>query len=54
MHESIFSGIYSHRYAIIHRKTDKKINSKSGFRKPDFGFKTENRISGFQLTTYMT
>src|SRR6218665_3269231 len=31
----------------------KKINSKFGFkkRKPDFGFKTENRISGFRLTS---
>jgi len=28
-------------------------NSKTGFqnRKPDFGFKTENRISGFRLTS---
>jgi len=31
----------------------KEINSKTGFQnqKPDFGFKTENRISGFQLTS---
>src|SRR6218665_3611434 len=34
-------------------KKNKKINSKFGFqkRKPDFGFKTENRISGFRLTS---
>src|SRR6218665_1714430 len=34
-------------------KKFKKINSKFGFqkRKPDFGFKTENRISGFRLTS---
>src|SRR6218665_2059808 len=34
-------------------KKIKKINSKFGFqkRKPDFGFKTENRISGFRLTS---
>src|SRR6218665_1894659 len=54
MHESIFSEIYSHLYAIFHRlKKYKKINSKFGFqkRKPDFGFKTENRISGFRLTS---
>src|SRR6218665_3217252 len=54
MHESIFSEIYSHLYAIFHRlKKYKKINSKLGFqkRKPDFGFKTENRISGFRLTS---
>ena len=51
MHESIFSGISSHRYAIIHRNNDEKINSKSGFqnRKPDFDFKTENRIFVFRL-----
>ena len=54
MHELIFSEIYSHLYAIFHRlKKYKKINSKFGFqkRKPDFGFKTENRISGFRLTS---
>ena len=54
MHESIFSGISSHRYTIFHRQNDKKlINSKSGFQnwKPDFGFKTENRISSFRLTS---
>src|SRR6218665_2336397 len=34
----------------------KKINLKSGFqnRKPDFGFKTKNRISGFRLTSLLS
>jgi len=33
-----------------------KINSKTGFqnRKPDFGFKAENRISGFRLTSLVS
>src|SRR6218665_490635 len=37
-------------------KKFKKINSKFGFekRKPDFGFKTENRISGFRLTSLIS
>jgi len=50
MHEFIFSGISVQHYAIFNRRNDfLKINSKTGFqnRKPDFGFKTENRISGF-------
>src|SRR6218665_18843 len=36
-------------------KKIKNKNSKFGFqkRKPDFGFKTENRISGFQLTSLL-
>src|SRR6218665_407861 len=36
-------------------KKFKKINSKFGFqkRKPYFGFKTENRISGFRLTSLL-
>jgi len=54
MHEFTFSGISSQRYAILDRKIDlKKINSKTDFqnRKPDFGFQTENRISGFRLTS---
>jgi len=54
MHEFISSGISPQRYAIFDRRNDfKKINSKTGFqnRKPDFGFQTENRISGFRLTS---
>jgi len=42
MHEFMFSGIASQRYAIFDRKIDFKKNVKTGFknRKPDFGFKT--------------
>src|SRR6218665_1243773 len=57
MHEFTFSGISSQRYAILDRKIDlKKINSKTDFqnRKPDFGFQTENRISGFRLTSLVS
>jgi len=53
MHEFIFSGISSQHYKIFDRKIFKQ-NSKAGFqnRKPaDFGFQTENRISGFRLTS---
>jgi len=41
MHESIFSGISSHRCAILHGQNDKK-HSKTGF---------ENRISVLNLKT---
>ena len=54
MHEFISSGISPQQYAIFDRKNYlKKINSKTGFQnqKPDFGFQTENRISGFRLTS---
>src|SRR6218665_3005190 len=53
MTEFIFSGISVQCYAIFYRKNDLQINSKTGFqkRKPDFGFKTENQISGFRLTS---
>ena len=53
MHEFILSGISSQCYKIFDMKIDFPKNSKTGFqnRNPDFGFQTENRISGFQLTS---
>src|SRR6218665_4142026 len=54
MHEFISSGISPQQYAIFDRKNYfKKKNLKTGFQnqKPDFGFQTENRISGFRLTS---
>jgi len=56
MHEFIFSGISSQQYAIFARKNNlKQINLKTGFKhkKPDFGFQTEIRISGFRLTSLL-
>jgi len=52
MNKFIFSGISSQHYEIFDRKIDFK-KTKTGFQnqKPDFGFETENRISGFRLTS---
>jgi len=39
MYESIFSGISSNRYAIIHRKNDKINKLENRFPKPETGFR---------------
>src|SRR6218665_107165 len=54
MHESIFSGIYSHCYAIFVRQIDFKRSIRISFTeyaKPDFVSRTEIRFSGFRLTS---
>src|SRR6218665_3087014 len=57
MHESIFSGIYSHCYAIFVRQINFKRYIRISFTeyaKPDFVFRTEIRFSGFRLTSLVT
>src|SRR6218665_470646 len=50
MHEFIF---YSYFFSAINKFLIGKMSLKNKFenQKPDFGFKTENRISGFRLTS---
>jgi len=52
MHEFIF---YSYFYSVISKfligKMSVKNKFENRFAKPNFGFQTENRISGFRLTS---
>src|SRR6218665_3250430 len=56
MNLSFQEFLFSIMQFSIGKKILKKINSKTGFqnRKPDFGLKTENRISGFRLTSLIS
>src|SRR6218665_415185 len=53
MNLSFQEFLFSIMQFSIRKKILKKINSKTGFqnRKPVFDLKTENRISGFRLTS---